>query len=164
MVTARWGTFFANGGSRMHRLYAGFVGGPGAVGSLLLRLVAGSAMMLHGWPKVQHATSWMGPDAPVPGALQALAALAEFGGGLCWVLGLLTPVASFLILCTMAVATGMVYLAQGHPFVASQPGGPSYKPALGYLAIAVLFLLAGPGRLSIDWLLFGRRRADSPAG
>ncbi len=141
----------------MYRLYPAFLGGSGAVGLLVLRLVAGTAMMLHGWPKVQHATSWMPPGAPVPGAFQALAALAEFGGGLCWVLGLLTPLASFLILCTMAVAAGMVHIAQGHPFVASQPGGPSFEPALGYLAIAVLLLLAGPGRMSLDWFLLGRR-------
>ena len=140
----------------MHRIYPPFLGGTGAVGLLVLRLVAGTAMMFHGWPKIQNFTSWMGPDAPVPGALQALAALAEFGGGLCWVLGLLTPLASFLILCTMAVATGMVHIARGDPFVATQ-GGPSFEPALGYLAIAVLFLLAGPGRLSLDWLLVGRR-------
>ena len=69
---------------------------------------------------------------------------------------LLTPLASFLILCTMAVAAGMVHIPAGHPFVAST-GGPSYEPALGYLAIALLLLLAGPGRLSLDWLLFGRR-------
>lgn len=138
----------------MHRLFPPFLGGSGAVGLLVLRLVAGIAMMFHGWPKIQHAFSWMGPRAPVPGVLQALAALAEFGGGLCWVLGLLTPLASFLILCNMAVALGMVHLPQGHPFVASQPGGPSFEPALGYLAIAVLLLLAGPGRLSLDALLF----------
>jgi putative oxidoreductase len=105
----------------------------------------------------------MGPQPPVPGWLQALAASAEFGGGLCWVLGLLTPLASFLLLCNMATALGMVHLAQGHPFVASPPGGPSFEPALGYLAIAVLLLLAGPGRLSLDWLFFGRRReANAP--
>lgn len=141
----------------MNRLYPSFLGGSGAVGLLVLRLVAGIAMVRHGSPKIQHATSWMPPEAPVPGALQALAAVAEFGGGLCWVLGILTPLASFLILCTMAVATGMVHVSQGHPFVADQPGGPSYEAALGYLAIAVLFLLAGPGRLSLDWFLFGRR-------
>jgi putative oxidoreductase len=141
----------------MGRLFPTFIGGPGAVGLLVLRLVAGSALALHGWPKIQHATSWMPPDAPVPGVLQALAALAEFGGGLCWVLGLLTPIASFLIFCTMATALGMVHIPQGHPFVASQPGGPSLEPALGYLAIAVLLLLAGPGRLSLDGWLFGRR-------
>ena len=140
----------------MHRIFPNFIGGPGAVGLLVLRVVAGSAMTIHGWPKVQHATSWMGADATVPGVLQALAALAEFGGGLCWVLGLLTPIASLLIACTMAVAAGMVHIPAGHPFVASG-GGPSYEPALGYLAIAVLLLLAGPGRLSLDWPLFGRR-------
>jgi putative oxidoreductase len=118
-------------------------------------------MMLHGWPKIQHATSWMGPKAPVPGVFQALAAVAEFGGGLCWVLGLLTPVAAVLILSTMAVALGMVHLPQGHPFVASPPGGPSYEPALGYLAIAVAFLLVGPGKLSLDAVLFGRGNMEA---
>jgi putative oxidoreductase len=138
------------------RFFPPFVGGPGAVGLAILRVVAGLAMMFHGWPKIQNATSWMGPDASVPAVFQALAALAEFGGGLCWVLGLFTPVASILILGTMAVALGMVHLPQGHPFVSSTPGGPSFEPALGYLAIALALLLVGPGALSLDALLFGR--------
>ena len=147
----------------MRYLYANFVGGPGAVGLLVLRLVAGSAMMFHGWPKIQHATAWMPADAPVPGWLQALAAFSEFGGGLAWILGLLTPIASFGIFCTMAVATLMVHVSAGHPFVASGHGGPSFESALGYLAVAVALMLVGPGRLSLDATLFGRRLTPKPA-
>lgn len=139
-------------------LFPPCVAGRGSVGLLLIRLVAGSAMALHGWPKIQNATTWMGPDAGVPGALQLLAALAEFGGGICWVLGLLTPLASFLIACTMATAAGMVHIPAGDPFVSK--GGPSYELALVYFAIAILLLLIGPGRLSLDWTLFGRERRE----
>jgi putative oxidoreductase len=137
-------------------LFPPFPSGRASLGLLVLRVVAGSTIALHGWPKIQHATSWMGPEATVPGILQALAAAAEFGGGLCWIVGLLTPLASFLIACTMGTALGMVHIPAGHPFVASAPG-PSLEPALGYLAIAIALLLAGPGRLSLDWCLFGAR-------
>jgi putative oxidoreductase len=71
---------------------------------------------------------------------------------------LLTPLASCLILGTMAVALGMVHLPQGHPFVASRPGGPSIEPALGYLAVAVALSSIGPGRFSLDAPPFGRGR------
>ncbi len=36
----------------MYRLYPTFLGGSSAAGLLDLRLVAGSAMMFHGWPKI----------------------------------------------------------------------------------------------------------------
>jgi len=140
----------------MSRLYPEFLGGARGVALLFLRLVAGIAFMIHGWPKIQHPMAWMPPEAPIPGALQLAAAVAEFGGGLCWVIGALTPFASFLILCTMAFATFAVHVGQHHPFVAEKPGGPSYESALGYLAISVLFLLVGPGRLSVDSALFGK--------
>lgn len=52
-------------------------------------------------------------------------------------------------------ALAKVHLPQGHPFV-SRTGGPSYELAAVYLACAILFLLLGPGRLSLDALLFGK--------
>lgn len=141
----------------LNRLFAPFIGGPGAVGLLALRVIAGLALMNHGWGKIQSPFGWMGPGAPVPGVLQFLAAFSEFFGGLALIVGLLTPLAAFGVLCTMAVAITTVHLKHGDPFVA-QKGGPSYEPALGYLAVALLLMLAGPGALSLDALLFGKKR------
>jgi putative oxidoreductase len=77
------------------------------VALLLLRLVTAAAFVFHGWYQIQSpggAFGWMGPEAPVPGVLQGLAVLAEFGGGLALILGLLTPLAALGIACTMIVA------------------------------------------------------------
>lgn len=139
-------------------LFPPFASGRGSVGLLVLRIITGSAMLLHGWPKIQNPFSWMGPEAPVPGVLQLCAAVAEFGGGLCWILGLLTPLASLLIACTMLVAAGMVHIPAGDPFVA-RGGGASYELAAVYLATAIALLCLGPGRLSADYCLFA---GDSP--
>lgn len=126
---------------------------------LLLRLVAGLAFMFHGYGKIQNPFAWMGPDSKVPGIFQALAAVAEFGGGFAWMLGLLTPLASFLLACTMVVAVYLHAVVLKDPFVPQGPGG-SYELASVYLCIALLFLLGGPGRFSADQLLFSGRRVD----
>jgi putative oxidoreductase len=123
---------------------------------LLLRVVAGLAFMFHGWSKIQNPFGWMGPDAFAPGLFQGLAALSEFGGGLAWILGLLTPVASLGIAATMGVAFWFHAVMRGDPFVASGGGG-SYELAAIYFCIAMLLLAVGPGRASVDRTLFGRR-------
>src|SRR5262245_34476320 len=104
----------------MRRLYSGFFGGFPGVGILLLRLVAGAAFILHGWPKIQNPTGWMNAmGASVPPALQALAAFMEFGGGIALILGLLTPIVALGLLIEMLVALFMVHIPAGHPFVAA---------------------------------------------
>ena len=123
---------------------------------VLIRVVAGFAFMLHGWGKIQNPFGWMGPDAFAPGIFQALAALSEFGGGLAWILGLLTPLASLGVASTMAVAFSFHAVVRGDPFV-SMTGGPSFELAAVYFCIALLLLVVGPGRLSVDRPLFGRR-------
>ncbi len=125
---------------------------------LMTRLVAGTAFMMHGWGKIQDPFGWMGPDAGVPGFFQALAALSEFGGGLAWVLGLLVPLASLGIAFTMAVAVYSHAVLWGHPFVATG-GGPAYELAAVYLCISLLLIAIGPGRLSLDRVVFGLRSA-----
>jgi len=127
-----------------------------SAGLLLLRLVAGAAFLYHGYGKIQNPFGWMGPDAGFPGVFQALAALSEFGGGLAWMLGLLTPLASFGLACTMTVAVWMHAAVLHDPFVALQ-GGRSYELASVYLCVAVLLLLAGPGRFSADRVAFGEK-------
>lgn len=123
---------------------------------LLLRLIVGAALVIHGWGKIQNPMGWMGPQAPVPGFLQLLAALSEFGGGIAWILGLLTPVASLGIACTMAVAVFMHSMVLKDPFV--NPKGSSYELALAYLGVAILILAMGPGKFSLDAKVFGRQR------
>lgn len=146
-----------------HLLYCDTVGRVGSVSLLLLRLVMGVAFIFHGWPKIQNPMGWMGPEASVPAILQALAALAEFGGGMALVVGLLTRLASLGIISTMIVALGMVHLPHGHPFV-GKAGGPSYELVAVYLACAVLFLILGPGRFSLDALLFRKSTETKPVG
>ncbi len=124
---------------------------------LVTRLVAGLAFMFHGSVKIQNPFGWMGPDGFAPPVFQALAAVSEFGGGLAWILGLLTPLASSGIACTMAVAFSTHAFMRGDPFV-SMAGGPAYEPASVYFCFALLLIALGPGRLSLDRWLFGRRQ------
>jgi len=140
----------------MRRIFPAFVGGPGAVGLLLVRLVTGAAFVLHGWGKFQHpdgALGWMGPTAPVPGLLQAMAVFAELGGGAGLILGLATPLWCLLLAGTMGVAINF-HAGMGHGFVATGPGQPSFELAAAYLANVLMLLLAGPGKLSVDAILF----------
>ena len=115
--------------------YCDTVGPIGSVGLLLLRLVMGVAFLFHGWPKIQNPWDWMGAEAQVPAILQGLAALAEFGGGLGLIAGLLTRLAALGMLSNMTVALGLVHLPHGDPFV-GKPGGRSYELAAIYLACA----------------------------
>ena len=144
-----------------HMFYCDTTGWLGSVGLLGLRLVMGTAFILHGWPKIQNPMGWMGPEATVPAFFQTLAAVAEFGGGMALIVGLLTRLALLGIATNMIVALGMVHLPHSDPFV-GKPGGRSYELAAVYLACAVLFLLLGPGRYSLDALLFGNLRGVKP--
>ncbi len=126
------------------------------VALLLIRVVAGLAFTMHGWGKIQNPFGWMGPEGFAPGIFQALAAISEFCGGLAWIVGLLTPLASLGIAATMAVAFSFHAFMRGDPFV-SMTGGPAFELAALYLSIALLLIATGPGRLSLDRKLFGPR-------
>jgi putative oxidoreductase len=136
---------------------------PASAALLLLRLIAGSAFVIHGWAKMHHPASWGGPNSPFPGFLQFLAAISEFFGGIAWIVGLVTPFASLGIGFTMAVAVETLLLSWRLPFV-SQKGGPSYELAAAYLAISAVLLALGPGKYSLDSLIFGERSGTDKKG
>jgi putative oxidoreductase len=126
----------------------------GSIAVLILRLVTGIAFLFHGWSKITNPLHWMDmmPGHP-PGFLQALAALAEFGGGVGLLLGLLTPLCCAGLIATMLVAI-YTHVSHGDPFVSK--GGGAYELATVYLAIAITLLLLGPGRYSLDQKLLGK--------
>jgi putative oxidoreductase len=169
----------------LYRIFGPFVPGRGAAGLLIVRLVFGLGIMLHGWQKIQSPggpTGWMNPppesasDGPrdaakpeskapdkpkgprphVPAVFQGLATVAEFSGGLGIILGLLTPLSALGLICTMSVAIFMVHVPSGHGFVAAGPGQSSFEPAASYLAVALMLLLTGPGAWSLDAFLVDR--------
>lgn len=120
---------------------------------LLVRLVAGAAFLWHGAVKIQNPFGWMGPNAFAPGPVQALAALAEFGGGLLLVFGFLTALGALGIASVMVVAIYMHAVVLKHPFISA--GGPSWELAATYLALMIMVKLVGAGKFSVDHHWFG---------
>jgi putative oxidoreductase len=122
---------------------------------LLLRIVIGVAFVLHGAPKMAHASTWMDgmPHHP-PAFLQETAAVAEFFGGLLLIAGIATRVAAALIAVDMIVAIVTVHLPAHAPLVTAH--GDSMELPFVYLFATVALVLAGPGRWSFDALIAQR--------
>jgi putative oxidoreductase len=76
------------------------------------------------------------------------------------IVGLLSRLAALGIATNMIVAIGMVHVPHGDPFVSMK--GPSWELAAVYLACTIVFLILGPGRVSLDALLFGRPATTEP--
>ena|SRR5580765_2533121 len=124
-------------------------------GALLMRLVLGAAMIVHGYGKVVPAGGFHGGNTlsaierhshyvaslGLPYWLGIISALTEFVGGALLVLGLLTRLAASLIAIDMLVALVMVNRHHGY-------AGSEYSLAL--LALAVMLAAFGAGALALD--------------
>lgn len=134
-----------------------------SIALLILRLVFGWSLHLHGMPKLHDPLHWLdnAPSlhsaVPAPEFLEPIVAVAEGIGGLFIMAGLLTRLAAFLIVCDLGTAVIGVGMMQGHPFV----GRMSYEIEALLLTGAVVLLIAGPGRISLDALLARRESLSS---
>lgn len=123
------------------------------LGLFVLRAGFGGLMVLgHGWGKVAHystmADKFMDPLGLGPHVSLALAAFAEFFAALLVVLGLFTRPALVVLVIEMGVAA-FIQHAGAELAVAEK--------ALLYFTAFASLLLTGPGRFSLDHLIFGRR-------
>lgn len=117
------------------------------LGLLILRVFAGVSLALaHGFGKLPPSAGFMKgvQDLGFPAEAAWLSAFAETVGGLSLAGGFLTRPAALLITINLSVAGFLRH--------ASDPYPRKELPFL-FLAVAVMFLLVGAGRYSIDRLL-----------
>jgi putative oxidoreductase len=127
-------------------------------GLLILRLALGVIFFAHGSQKV---LGWFGGSGlaatvggmahmGIPAPLAYLAAFTEFLGGLGLIFGVLARLSALGIFVVMAVAVLKVHLANG--FFMNWMGnqkGEGFEYHLLAMAIALMVMLAGPGRIAI---------------
>jgi putative oxidoreductase len=116
---------------------------------LLLRVVLGIVMLVHGVPKLLHfggiAQGFAGMGIPAPTLAAAFATIAEAGGGLLMLLGIATDLAGLLFAIDMLGAIIFVHFSKG--FSAGKGG---WEFPLVLLTMALTVALAGPGRYSVE--------------
>ena len=135
------------------------------VALLMLRLALGWTFVFHGsqkcfgafgaegmFEKLAEGLQQMGMPGFLPIRVWAyMAAYGELIGGVTVLLGLLARLGSIPIIVTMAVAIAKVHGSQG--FSLEHMG---YEYCLNLMAMAIVVLLAGPGLISVDALIFKR--------
>lgn len=115
-----------------------------------MRVIAGAAFMVHGWPKINNPMGAVGMVEGLgfyPGAFWApLLAGTEFIGGLLLLLGLLARPA--------AVATSIVLCVTTYfHWVANAEGYAGAEKSLLWLGLTLFFAVHGAGRFSLDRLI-----------
>jgi putative oxidoreductase len=126
-----------------------------AFGMIMLRLLVGLTLAAHGSQKLfglvggsglagtQKMFAGLGFRTPLVMAI--VAGMSEFGGGLLFASGLLTPVAALALTVVMLNAIATVHWRKGF---FNYAGGYEYNLLILTTALAVT--ATGPGRLSLD--------------
>jgi putative oxidoreductase len=97
-------------------------------------------------------TEWLRSlGVPYPWVQARMAMLSELTGGTLLTLGLFTRPACLLLIFTMAVAGMIGHRGAGY-LITNDPPGAEYT--INLALICFVFLLTGPGTLSLDAILF----------
>ncbi len=132
----------------------------GHIGLLVLRVGIGCFMLVHGLQKLSGFNQMVDkfPDPIGMGSqLSLISAIgAEVGCSLLLIVGLATRLAALPLAFTMLIAHFVVH--------ATDAWQVKELPAI-YLLVYVVILLTGPGRFSLDALLWSKRKTDDePVG
>ncbi|ORB83675.1 DoxX family protein [Mycobacterium kansasii] len=139
---------------------------PYDVGLLILRLVLGLTLAAHGLNKffgggrIPGTARWFESIGMKPGRFHAtVAAGTETAAGLGLAAGLLTPIPAAGFVSLMLVAAWTVHRPNGF-FIVKE--GWEYNLVLAVSAVTVAIL--GAGKLSLDWVIFGKHWFDGWPG
>ncbi len=107
---------------------------------------------LVGTGNLQGFTEWLRSlGVPMPELNARIAMLSELGGGAALTLGLLTRPACLVLIGTMLVAGVLGHKGAGY-LITNNPPGAEYT--INLAVVCGMFFLLGPGRYSLDALLF----------
>jgi putative oxidoreductase len=134
--------FYSQKWDIVQRLFSSFADGWPGAGLLLLRLLAGAALIHFGISSIREG----------PGPLTVALQIIGIAAALLLLVGMYTPVVGVLA----AAAKVWIVISQfsshsGHPWV-----------ALAQAVLAAGLAMIGPGAWSIDARQFGRKRIDLP--
>jgi len=124
----------------------------------ILRVVLGFLFTAHGWQKFNEWTiagtqaSFGQMGIPAAEIAAPVVAVLELAGGIALILGVLTRPLAILLMVDMLGALFLVHAPAG---VYAMNGG--YELVLLLAAAALAIALVGPGRVSVDHALFGRK-------
>ena len=118
--------------------------------ALLLRLVVGVTMMMHGYPKLknpQQTVQWT-KGLGVPAVATYLAIVLEFFGGIAIIIGLIVPIVAFFIALEMLGNALLKKTKMKSPYLVGQNAG-AYEIDVTYLLLALTMIVLGAGAFSL---------------
>ena len=131
------------------------------VALLVGRVAIGVCFMIHAFGKL----GWVGSGnmdgfaawlkdlgVPMPEIQARMAMLSELAGGALMAVGLATRPACLVLIFTMLVAGIVGHRGAGY-LITNDPPGAEYT--INLAVVCAMFLLIGPGAISLDAILFG---------